>query len=45
MGQAMPHEKTIYRYQQILKLGANEASAQGLRNALYNECHTTYVNI
>ena len=27
-------------YQQVLKLCANEASAKGLQNALYNECHT-----
>jgi hypothetical protein len=32
MGQAIPHKKTIY--QQVLKLDANEASAQGLQNAL-----------
>jgi hypothetical protein len=30
-------------YQQVLKLGANEASAQGLQNALYNECHTKFL--
>ena len=34
MGQRLSHslKKTIY--QQVLKLGANEASAQGLQNAL-----------
>ena len=30
-------------YQQDLKLGANEASAQGLQNSLYNECHTNFL--
>jgi hypothetical protein len=24
-------------------LGANEASAQGLQNTLYNECHTKFL--
>jgi hypothetical protein len=33
MGQAIPNEKKTF-YQQVLKLGANEASAQGLQNAL-----------
>ena len=32
-GQAIPNEKKFF-YQQVLKLGANEASAQGLQNAL-----------
>jgi hypothetical protein len=31
-GQAIPNEKTFY--QQVLKLGANEASAKMLQNAL-----------
>jgi hypothetical protein len=35
VGQAIPHEKK--------KLGANEASAQGPQNALYNECHTNFL--
>ena len=34
-------KKTFYR--QVLKLGANEASAQGLQNALQNECHTKFL--
>ena len=34
-------KKTIY--QQVLKLGANEASAQGLQNAIYNDCHTKFL--
>jgi hypothetical protein len=37
MGQCTPHNK---KYQQVLKLGANEASAQGLQNAIQNVCHT-----
>jgi hypothetical protein len=41
MGQVIPHEKkTIYH--QVLKLGANEASAQRLQNAVWNECHTKF---
>ena len=39
MGQAIPNG-TKKNYQQVLELGANEASAQGLQNALKNECHT-----
>ena len=42
MGQAIPHEKKPF-YRQVLKLGANEASAQGLQNALYNEYHTKFL--
>jgi hypothetical protein len=42
MGQAIPHEKK-YIYQQVLKLGANEASAQKLHNALWYECQTTFL--
>jgi hypothetical protein len=38
MGQAIPNKKKTF-YRQVLKLGANEASAQGLQNALSNECH------
>ena len=34
-------EKTIY--QQVLKLGANEASVKGLQNALQNECHAIFL--
>jgi hypothetical protein len=30
-------------YQQVLKLGAIEASAQGLQNGLYNECNTKFL--
>jgi hypothetical protein len=30
----IPHEKKKTFYQQVLKLGANEASAQGLQNVL-----------
>jgi hypothetical protein len=41
MGQAIPHVKKNF-YQQVLKLGANEASAQELQNALLNECHTKF---
>ena len=33
--------KTVYR--QVLKLGANEAPAQGLQNALYN-CRKTVIS-
>ena len=32
-GQAIPTKKKTF-YRQVLKLGANEASAQGLQNAL-----------
>jgi hypothetical protein len=32
MGQAIPKKKKTF-YRQVLKLGANEASAQGLQNA------------
>ena len=41
-GQPIPHDKKTF-YQQVLKLHANEASAQGLQNALYNECHTKFL--
>ena len=34
MGQAIPTDKKKTFYRQALKLGANEASAQGLQNAL-----------
>jgi hypothetical protein len=27
-------------YQQVLKVGANEASGQGFENAIYSECNT-----
>jgi hypothetical protein len=30
-------------YQQILKLGANEASAKGYQNTIWNECHTNFL--
>jgi hypothetical protein len=30
-------------YRQVLKLGANEASAQRLQNALQNECYTKFL--
>jgi hypothetical protein len=30
-------------YQQVLKLRENEASAQRLQNAKYNECYTKFV--
>jgi hypothetical protein len=30
-------------YRQVLKLGTNEASDQGLQNAIYNECHTNFL--
>jgi hypothetical protein len=43
MGQAIPTDKKKTFYRQVLKLGANEASAQGLQNALYNECHTKFL--
>jgi hypothetical protein len=43
MGQAIPNKKKKTFYRQVLKLGANEASAQGLRNALQNECHTKFL--
>jgi hypothetical protein len=33
MGQAISNKKKTF-YRQVLKLGANEASAQGLQNAL-----------
>jgi hypothetical protein len=33
MGQAIPNEKKTF-YRQVLKLGANEASAQGLQNSI-----------
>ena len=43
VGQAIPNEKKTF-YQQVLKLGSNEASAKGmakgLQIALQNECHT-----
>ena len=29
----------FFSYQQVLKLGANEASAQGHQNAVENDCH------
>jgi hypothetical protein len=34
MGQAIPTDKKKTFYRQVLKLGANEASGQGLQNAL-----------
>ena len=34
-------KKTIY--QQVLKLDANEASAQGFQNSIQNECHTKFL--
>jgi hypothetical protein len=34
MGQAILNEKKKTFYRQVLNLGANEASAQGLQNAL-----------
>jgi hypothetical protein len=34
MGQAIPIDKKKTFYQPVLKLGANEASAQGLQNAV-----------
>jgi hypothetical protein len=33
-GQAIPNEKKKTFYQQVLKLGANEASAQELQNTI-----------
>ena len=42
MGQAIPNEKKTF-YRQVLKLGANEASAQGLQNVLQNECNTNFL--
>ena len=36
----------IFSYQHLeflLKLGANEASAQGLQNMIQNDCHTKYL--
>jgi hypothetical protein len=42
-GQVIPHENEQTIYQQVLKLGANEASAQGIQNATYNECHTQFL--
>jgi hypothetical protein len=42
MGQDIPTEKKTF-YRQVLKLGANEASAQELQNALYNEYHTKFL--
>jgi hypothetical protein len=38
---AVSSDKSFYR--QVLKLGANEASAQGLQNALSNECHAKFL--
>jgi hypothetical protein len=34
MGQAIPHDKKKTIYQQVLKLDANEASAQGLQKII-----------
>ena len=34
-------KKSFYR--QVMKLAANEASVQGLQNALENECHTKFL--